>query len=350
MWKDFQGNLMLWKFYIKSVSTLHKLPKWMRNPDALVETITSTFDVKNPKDFELSVPSDVSKEYNDDFEVMKSQMRSLYVGEGKKMSYKTTLMLLFTIRLVCILTAYEGNLPATLLIGSLQFLIAPYSLFVSLTLAAALAPPIYFCHYIVFSLMASTAMIISEILPSFVTDSLVTVTPYLSLSIGPTFILAFFIIDQAICLYCHLMTPCKKFSIKETMIHIIWGFMNTKTYTLVVLLHMMNAGVSIPLLLWIIDWKLKLTLTVSNVLSSRFMHWLELFYTQHRIAHLPRVYEHAHKLHHYLHGTLAFDAHIYGNGMPEEYFFLLLELAMGVSFGIIPASLNRSGLISIIIH
>ena len=74
----------------------------------------------------------------------------------------------------------------------------------------------------------------------------------------------------------------------------------------------------------------------------RFMHWLELFYTQHRIAHLPKVYEHAHKLHHYLHGTLAFDAHIYGNGMPEEFFFLLLELSMGAYLGLMPASLNRS--------
>ena len=60
-----------------------------------------------------------------------------------------------------------------------------------------------------------------------------------------------------------------------------------------------------------------------------------------RIAHLPKVYEHAHKLHHYLHGTISFDAHIYGNGMPEEFFFLVLELVMGVQFGLIPATLNR---------
>ena len=77
----------------------------MRNPDTLVDTITSKFDVKNPQDFELSVPSAVSKEYNEDFEEMKTQMRTLYAGEGKKISYKTTLMLLFIIRLACILTA-----------------------------------------------------------------------------------------------------------------------------------------------------------------------------------------------------------------------------------------------------
>ena len=60
------------------------------------------------------------------------------------------------------------------------------------------------------------------------------------------------------------------------------------------------------------------------------------------IFHRSRqVYEHAHKLHHFLHGTLAFDAHIYGNGMPEEFFFLALELVMGVVWGFPPASLNR---------
>ena len=46
-----------------------------------------------------------------------------------------------------------------------------------------------------------------------------------------------------------------------------------------------------------------------------------------------KVYEHAHKLHHYLHGTLSFDAHIYGNGMPEEFFILLLELLAGSDSG-----------------
>ena len=54
-------------------------------------------------------------------------------------------------------------------------------------------------------------------------------------------------------------------------------------------------------------------------------------------------YKHAHKLHHFLHGTNAFDAHIYGSGMPEEFFMLALELGMYFGFGLIPASLNAHG-------
>jgi len=334
---DVYGNWLLLKFYAKSVSTLHNLPKWMRNPDNLIETIGKVFDVKNPKSFELRVPSEVKSEYNDNFDAMKIEMRSLHAGERERISYKTTLLLLFAIRLLCIITAFEGNLPATLIISSLQFLIAPYSLFVSVALAAALAPPIYCCHYVVFGLLVSVSSLISSISPQFILN----LTPYLHLPVSPMFILLFFVADQLMCLYCHLMTPCKQFTIKETLTHVIWGFLNTKTYTLVVLLHMMNSGVSIPIVLWILDWKLEITLKASTILSSWTMHWLELFYTQHRIAHLPKVYEHAHKLHHYLHGTLAFDAHIYGNGMPEEFFFLLLELYMGAFLGIFPATLNR---------
>ena len=44
---------------------------------------------------------------------------------------------------------------------------------------------------------------------------------------------------------------------RETLTHAVWGFLNTKTYTLVVLLHMMNAGVSIPLWLWLLDAQLQ---------------------------------------------------------------------------------------------
>jgi hypothetical protein len=33
--------------------------------------------------------------------------------------------------------------------------------------------------------------------------------------------------------------------------------------------------------------------------------------------------------------------------MPEEFFFLLLELGLGVGCGLVPATLNRPGLLTI---
>ena len=62
-----------------------------------------------------------------------------------------------------------------------------------------------------------------------------------------------------------------------------------QTYTLVVLLHMSAAGVQLPVWLWLLDWAAGLTPRLSDFLSSRGLHWLELFYTQHRMAHLPKA-------------------------------------------------------------
>ncbi len=50
-----------------------------------------------------------------------------------------------------------------------------------------------------------------------------------------------------------------------------------------------------------------------------------MFYCEHRINHCPVVYAHAHKQHHYLHDTTAFDAHIYGSGANEEFAWVLAE-------------------------
>ena len=53
------------------------------------------------------------------------------------------------------------------------------------------------------------------------------------------------------------------------------------------------------------------------------------------------MYDEAHKLHHYLHGSTAFDAHIYGSGMPEEWGLLVIDTVMSVSCGMLPAALNQ---------
>merc|ERR1712108_49259 len=61
------------------------------------------------------------------------------------------------------------------------------------------------------------------------------------------------------------------------------------------------------------------------------------------MAHLPVVYQHAHKLHHtapgHMAGTTAFDASLYGCGMPEEFFVLVAEIVL-LSMGVPPASLS----------
>ena len=51
---------------------------------------------------------------------MKGEMRQLHAGEADRMSYQTTLFLLFSLRLACVYTAWLGNVRATLALASLQ--------------------------------------------------------------------------------------------------------------------------------------------------------------------------------------------------------------------------------------
>ena len=125
------------------------------------------------------------------------------------------------------------------------------------------------------------------------------------------------------------------------MSHILWGLINAKSYTAVILLHAMNANVSIPIIIWLADAYCGLTTRLARLFTDTFFHWMELHYTFHSMGHLPVVYSQAHKFHHVLHGSSAFDAHsIFGNGMPEEFFFILLELTGCVVFGLPPALTN----------
>ena len=111
---------------------------------------------------------------------------------------------------MCVLTAWQGCVEGTIAISSLQFLIAPYSFFVSVTLAIALAPPIYLSHYFTFYLIETlTSFLQTFIIPTSIVSAFSTISPYFDLPIGPKFIIAFFIFDQGFCLYCHYFTPSK---------------------------------------------------------------------------------------------------------------------------------------------
>merc|ERR1712001_723784 len=132
----------------------------MRNPDVLIQEMESKWkDQKNSgaENFSLKLPNSTANSYNEEFEHMKSEMRKLHAGEKEIFAYRTTLILLFCIRLLCILTAWHGSVMGTILLSSVQFLVAPYSLFVSFGLAIALAPPIYLSHYISFGIIEFSA-------------------------------------------------------------------------------------------------------------------------------------------------------------------------------------------------
>jgi xanthosine utilization system XapX-like protein len=130
------------------------------------------------------------------------------------------------------------------------------------------------------------------------------------LRLGTLFLLAFLIADQAACLFVYLRISDG--SVKLTAGRWLHGAFNTKTYLVVLFLSLDGVTLSLPLL--------ALTSLVSRVVGEQLWPVLQralglpafapLFYHQHRLAHLPGVYSQAHKMHHGLHDTTAFDAHV----------------------------------------
>ena len=107
--------------------------------------------------------------------------------------------------------------------------------------------------------------------------------------------IGFFLVDQALCVYIHAFTPSKKFPLKETLTHVVWGFLNTKTYTLVVLLHMMNAGVTIPIWLWALDAYFQVDQTKFLIICEGNANCRQpplLLYNSSDLSHLQVVVQH----------------------------------------------------------
>jgi sterol desaturase/sphingolipid hydroxylase (fatty acid hydroxylase superfamily) len=88
----------------------------------------------------------------------------------------------------------------------------------------------------------------------------------------------------------------------------------------------------------VIDYVLKINPFFAKFINKILYSWTLLFYIQHRMAHLPYVYEEAHKFHHNFTGSSSFDAHLYGSGMPEEWITLIVDYSLG-SY-LIPHSFN----------
>eukprot|EP00164_Ancoracysta_twista_P008197 GFYU01011783.1.p1 GENE.GFYU01011783.1~~GFYU01011783.1.p1 ORF type:complete len:411 (+),score=76.87 GFYU01011783.1:236-1468(+) len=313
------GTYALSRFYLRNLLRLRHLPPLLKNSNELMAMCA-----KN-ESFVIEAPRITADKYNKEYDELKQEIKSL--GERDR-PFTSTMYILLAVRMACVAAAWMGDLHTTIFLSCLQFYFAPYSFFVSMTLLVALAPPMYFGHYLTFT----GFRLIQPFMPEFMSYSFTITTEW---------IILYFVVDQLLCVLCTFWTPegqPKGFDFKTTMVHVVYGNLNCKTYHLMLL--PLLRGVEIDMTLWVLDALLGISTSLSVVTSHYFMHWTPLFYHQHRIAHLPRVYEHAHKFHHYLHGTNAFDAHIYGSGAPEEWPQLMLELMVCLGWKIAPATLG----------
>ena len=112
--------------------------------------------------------------------------------------------------------------------------------------------------------------------------------------------------------------------------HVLYGSFNTKTYFVVVFGALASSRLELDVLAWLLTGLATMAFVASGAKEGllrrlRLPSFPILFYTEHRLNHCPVVYQHAHKMHHYLHDTTPFDAHIYGSGMNEEFAWIMAE-------------------------
>lgn len=382
-----RGTALLFEFFFYHMVTLTSLPEWMIGYDELMRRLkeekgSGASEKKKSSltgQISFSVSNEIRDTYNEAFDKLKSQFRALHrkrrhvpeiervekkskrsdscmnsacsgglCTRGSRMfdpillhstdGYRFQLMCLVFVRLLSIGTAYAGSLKWTLIASSLQFLLAPYSFFVSFALLVALTPSIYGAHYLVHIPLRYACAWLEQkgVFALFIGAD---VLPRIHTT--PLTILTFLVVDQLCCAYCHLFT---RQSIpqgsKKLLVHVLWGFFNCKTVYIVLFLHIWRADVTFSFVPLLLDLAFDLTRKADVLLSRLTSSWANMFYHAHRMGHLPTVYGHAHKLHHYLHGSTSFDAHVYGNGMPEEWCYLWIEILGACLFGVPPATIN----------
>jgi len=312
---------LLFAFYFRHVrQTIGGLPNYMQNPGLLSASLSHhgslTFDID----------SNLIKDFNDDLQNLRTKIKQLIPVQN----FANILRNLVVVRVLLIAAASTGSFGLFFAVSTLQFVVAPLSLFVGCGMFFALVSPMIAAHYIVYSILQQLTPLAPQDLQ-------------FGLVIDMNFVVTAMLVDQLLCALV-AFTPmfCKPrwMGWRRAAWSIGYGFVNSKSQNLAMLLLFEKFGVRLNLTAFLIDWGFSLTSRLADVISGSTVHWAPAFYLQHRMAHLPRVYEHAHKMHHYLHDTTAFDAHIYGSGFPEEWFHLVVETAATVLFGIFPMSLS----------
>ena len=331
-----QGLYYLFRFYAQNVPLLYELPLFVKNSVALSDRLNGEV-----KPFSITADKKVLNTFNDAYDQLKVSIRDANSqSSASGLQFQTMLVLFFALRFFCCVHAFvwPHDLLTTLSLCALQFVFMPYSLFISLAGIIYLSPDMFVTYLILYKPLK---IVCEWVFPQSILDMT-------TLPIDYTFITAFFVVDFLVCL---VMTtfwigtaqgrPAATTSKSRILKSVVYGFLNCKTYFLILLLHCRGYGLKIHGMVWLVDMLLGLSRRSAHFVSTRFSTCPGLlFYMQHRLAHLPGVYLQAHKAHHFLHDATAFDAHIYGSGAPEEFFTLAFESLTGCLLGYCPPSLT----------
>ena len=129
------GHLLLFRFAIGHLPLLFSLPGWLTDPAELERRLATLRD-GTVQSLTLNFPSDQADAYNIALKQLGSKMQALHPHQ---MTASTRVFLLNLVRFSTVVAAWHGNIGLTLGVAITQFLIAPYSLFVSITAAKVLS-------------------------------------------------------------------------------------------------------------------------------------------------------------------------------------------------------------------
>ena len=270
------GNIAILRFYLcHLIEPFFCLPKELCNDVALAKRMGKKVE------FALTVDKSFVDGYNRGIDDMKEHVKKLW-GPSAHVDYRAKQILFWLVRFATVAAACQDQdqddktLQRVLLVSLLQFIVLPYSLSIALGYGLETVFVAYTGHAIVQSIFTA------------LTNAFVPETYNITVTISPTFLVAFLIIDQLLCVYTLFRTPIgpvEKMPVKRIWQSVWYGFLNCKTYYLVLL--PITYGTKIALIPWILDCCLGLSKLISNATTA---YWSVLFYHAHRIGHIPIVY------------------------------------------------------------
>lgn len=224
-------------------------------------------------------------------------------------SYTTILCSCHILRwLVCSVSLFAPR--CALCIATCQFVVAPLSFPISVMKLITYAPE-GVVHYV---LAMSLGLVLGNVGPVITMD-------YQLLA----FILT---VDQVVNLAVYLAWS-EPFGSWRLLQHAVYGTFDTKLYYVIVFscLHGLQVDVGLVILVGTITSVMVAGDIIKNLKEKMCVPCQHvLFYMDHRIAHLPVVYQQAHKMHHHMHDSTPWAAHLYGAGMNETFFLMLLDI------------------------
>ena len=213
-----------------------------------LETALKGIRDSNTDQFTVSVDPTAATTYNHQLAELKAALRRGSASYPKSLSFKSKMILFFVLRLGCVAAACCGwGGRAVLAMLALQFVVLPFSLVISVMLWHILGTK--------FVKMAVATTVLSAAIPTAATITLEVTT---ATAVG------FLAIDQLICFACTFKTPradgvrsTAPMPAWELAKHVGFGFLNCKTYTLIILL--LARGFKLNLTIWVLDMVLGIT-------------------------------------------------------------------------------------------